>query len=95
MNIIEAIKSEKPFRRQNRTWGMPTSFSIEDILAADWEIKEDSVSITRTQFYKAYAAVLTRANAKLQTPMGESSPGYEDVIFMKSIKDLAKELDLE
>lgn len=66
MNIIEAIKSGKRFRRKSwkaneMTWisqdlgDLPLQLTRGDIVADDWELKEEPVTITRTQFFEAYA----------------------------------------
>lgn len=55
MNLIEAIKSGKPFRRPGRDW-TPRLFSPADVLADDWEIQEPTVTITRAQLNQAVLA---------------------------------------
>jgi hypothetical protein len=66
MNIIEAVKSGKRFRRIGWTRWYPDdtvgnnivdetpSCSKEDILATDWEIEERKVEITESEFENAY-----------------------------------------
>ncbi len=61
MTLIEAIKSGRPFRREEDGaeygWNYPSqaySYSTDDILADDWEIKEPTVTITRTQFLETF-----------------------------------------
>lgn len=71
MNFLQALSSDKPFRRQgmvyfihkvetalywNADLNNPAHFgatiddlAIEDLLAEDWELKEDQVTITRSQ----------------------------------------------
>ena len=67
MNIIEAVKSGKRFRR--KTWGVYVFFSkygfIEyedgescilekiDITSDDWEVEEEKKELTRAQVYDA------------------------------------------
>jgi hypothetical protein len=60
MNIIEAIKSGKNFRR--KSWPAADYMNanvdrfdlhLEELLANDWEIEEPSIPITRTQLIKA------------------------------------------
>lgn len=91
MNILDAIKSGRSFRRQASTkWlsknsltmlmhcPVPEMFemqqtaisakrmgtktvidlSLEDFLADDWEIQEPTVTITRTMFWDAVAAIM-------------------------------------
>lgn len=64
MNLIEAIRSGKPFRR--KVWDNDLGevsycfyadydwLEEEDILADDWETEESKVAITRSQFYAAW-----------------------------------------
>ena len=58
MNIIEAIKSGKRFKRKNGTaWLFNNevySYSRDCILADDWEVEEPTIRITRTEYYNAY-----------------------------------------
>lgn len=58
MNIIDAVKSGKRFRRpgwfkwcQSYTTLLDTypALNGEDILADDWQIEEESVTVTRSQ----------------------------------------------
>jgi agmatine/peptidylarginine deiminase len=57
MNIIEALKSGKPYRRAGDKDWYPTSamfmFSSSMILADDWETQEKAVTITKTQLVDA------------------------------------------
>ena len=66
MNIIEAIKSGRPFRRPDRHGWIEVhdnglrwvnqggiTITLKDILADDWEIQEPSVTITANQFWNA------------------------------------------
>ncbi len=68
MNLSDAIKSGRPFRRAGRVhrwacveddlilWedGSPLALSQASWLSADdWEIQEPEVTITRTQFWEA------------------------------------------
>ena len=63
MNIIDAIKSGKRFRRIEwsiHDWiaydrnDLPARLSRSDIIASDWETEETSVTITRKDFEKAW-----------------------------------------
>lgn len=55
MNIIDAIRSGKKYRRQGITsYATYTIFSIKDILADDWEVEEETFEVTDTIFYKVY-----------------------------------------
>lgn len=71
MNIIEAIKSGRRFRRKyEKNWYSPISdnypminisaISRENFLADDWEIEGKTVTITREQFDKAVVKWLMR-----------------------------------
>lgn len=57
MNIIEAVKSGKPFKRPGYVnWSSPDA-AIEvmphEILATDWEIEERKIEITESEFDEA------------------------------------------
>ena len=78
MNLIDAIKSGRPFRRE--TWGDDmwahacadkdgettvmftdgTTFQpyVFDLVADDWEIQEQSITITRSEFLNAFSVAL-------------------------------------
>lgn len=68
MNILEAIKSEKRFRRPYTDWNYPVSdfscyqFMKKDFLADDWQIEEKSVEITRENLFKALSRILVDCN---------------------------------
>lgn len=61
MNIIEAIKSGKNFRRKDGDWFLPfldrrdidiSDITYDDILADDWEIEENTkASIQADEFF--------------------------------------------
>lgn len=69
MNILSAIKSGKPFSRPGWGWIRQSqnrnAFEFiedlevadisrpDDLLAEDWQIKEQPISITREQFWEA------------------------------------------
>lgn len=68
MNILDAIKSGKRFRRKpsipgtvswigpldaHTHWG--ASFRLDDMLAEDWEVEEKQVTITESHFESAVA----------------------------------------
>jgi hypothetical protein len=59
MNIIEAVKSGKRFRRtswEGNVWFKTSDivpWSKSDILADDWEVEEKQVTITESQFEEA------------------------------------------
>lgn len=57
MNIIEAIRSGKRFKRKD--WqvyyeNQQTWFSREDIVAFDWEVEDVPVTFTKEQFCEAW-----------------------------------------
>jgi len=66
MNIIEAIKSEKPFRRKDinmhwidrKDYGDFFTVSFEAIILEDWEIQEKTISITESQFDEVWEQLL-------------------------------------
>ena len=71
MNLIEAIKSGKRFKRPH--WDIYYSnqmeeelqLSIEELLAEDWEVEEKQVTITLSQFTRAWNRALTSGNEPL------------------------------
>jgi len=68
MNIIEAVKSGRPFKR--KAWDIlgewmaadswSKAFLKADILAEDWEIHESTITITSAQFWDAAKAACPR-----------------------------------
>ena len=69
MNIIEAIKSGKRFRRKDYdgAWFLarkdvydiqPLNLDYNSIVADDWEIESQSETITREQFNKAWRKIV-------------------------------------
>ena len=65
MNLIDAIKSGRPFKRPNMRANtyvhhlsngsyFSLAFNYEDWIATDWEVEEKKVTITEPQFNKAY-----------------------------------------
>lgn len=72
MNIIEALSSGRPFRRPKWVGGYLLlkevenfAFSVEDLLATDWEVEEKQVTITISQFTRAWNRALTSGNEPL------------------------------
>lgn len=74
MNIVDAIKSGRLHRRKSqREWCYPMSstnkkdiifinaYSIEDILADDWEVKEVQSVITKEDFEEAWKRATKKA----------------------------------
>lgn len=59
MTFIEAIKLNKPFKRKGReSYWQPfigtlkcITVGVDDILATDWEIEEEKILISQTEFY--------------------------------------------
>ena len=88
MNIIEAIKSGKPFRRKswtNRGYLSPIGsidLSCEAVIADDWEVEEKQVTITESDF-KAALVRTTR-----------SFPLYDEPHICEYLSQLKKELGL-
>lgn len=85
MNIIEAIKSGRRFRRIGwKNWisqdrcDLSLKLSRDDIVADDWEIESKQVMITREKLLKAW----------------EKSFGWNEDYGPVSFKCLAEELDL-
>lgn len=106
MNIIAAIESGKPFRRKDQGTAWLTadnqglswvnggrSYTKEDIMADDYEIKEISVMITRSQFWEACATAL---KMEVSEPAGLSIWRYRGTPPpMQSLVLLAQLLGLE
>jgi uncharacterized lipoprotein len=67
MNLIEAIKSGKRYRRkaweiddwvsQDREY-LPARLNVEDVKSDDWEIESQPVTITRADFDAAWRRAL-------------------------------------
>jgi hypothetical protein len=67
MNLIEAIKSGKLFRRKSQPnqdfWFRPMdshSFTQDEILAEDWEVEEIEVTINKKEFHRAWKEALKK-----------------------------------
>ena len=68
MNLIEAMRSGKPFKRKGHThWYLSNKpgsilyeldLRYEDALADDWEIKEKTVTITESQLREIFDLAL-------------------------------------
>jgi len=61
MNIIDAVKSGLPFKRKKDAgahWHLgeraELAASREDILATDWEVQEQTVTITKRELREAF-----------------------------------------
>jgi hypothetical protein len=68
MNIIDAVKSGKPYKRRHHgCWFDKTNhWRGDDILATDWEIEERKIEITENEFEEAFRqARQTRQTAEL------------------------------
>ena len=95
MNLIEAIKSGKKFKREAwsrfEKWDPYYPVILSDVLADDWEIEEKKVEITRTQFFSAIANA--RKNAFADS-YGVSHPNSDPPNHMIWAY-VAKELGLE
>lgn len=82
MNLVEALKTDRPIRRKSwnkqmgwwdpkhllDVWGRGDlrPWSRQDILADDWEVQDIPVSITREKFWDACSAALTEARSDRQ-----------------------------
>lgn len=70
MNLIEAIKSGKRIRQKSKNiWLEPKDgkyFSVDQILADDWEIEEATIAITGSQFDTAYKLALVDCKDSLE-----------------------------
>lgn len=74
MNIIEAIKTGKRFKR--KSWSPrqycdikktpDLHFLIEEVMANDWEIEPYVVTITRDQFNRAWDKGLENSSSNLE-----------------------------
>jgi hypothetical protein len=60
MNIMEAVGSSKQFKRKNSTkyyfrqdGPQYFTFSIDDLLADDWEVRDISFMVTEGELHKA------------------------------------------
>lgn len=64
MNVVSAAKSGRPYKRLGMDNWLTVSLkddillTIEDVLAQDWEVKDDGVIITREKYWDAVAQVL-------------------------------------
>lgn len=71
MNLIEAVKSGKSYKRKKHTYWYESSnkefhLSIQCILADDWEVESEPLMITRAQFDEAwYRAIVSSAPATI------------------------------
>lgn len=63
MNLIEAIKSGRPFKRSSwdRDFVRPPFVNLnlpaQDLIADDWEVEQTSVTITRKDFDSAWSKI--------------------------------------
>lgn len=74
MNIIEAIKSSKRFRRaswNSRDWAEPheaesvlRNTMFDALMAEDWEVEQQVISVTKTQICAAWAKALAKWSAR-------------------------------
>ncbi len=78
MNIIEAIKSGKPFKRKEwSTYYKSSGYKIQsignqtdmlviekDMIADDWEIQEKTITITESQFDELWNKYLDKSFSK-------------------------------
>ncbi len=82
MNLLEAVKTGRPMKRpRDKCWRGPflagdgyTEIRMElcDLTADDWEINDSPVSITRRQFWGAYAESVKETGSCYWTPDGDT-----------------------
>jgi len=102
MNLLEALKSGRPFRRKGYgTWwlnddsGKIFGMSKEDMLG-DYEVQEPGVTITRTQFFEAAAAAIKEhAVGSGYEPSFDHGVLSLESLARLSLGRLAKKLGLE
>ena len=102
MNLLEALKSGKPFRRKGfASWWIEDgsekfyTMSKEDMLA-EYEVQEPSVTITRTQFFEAAAeAMKEQAVALGYEPTFDRGVLSIETLARLSLGRIAKKLGLE
>lgn len=98
MNLIDALKSGRPFRRQEWVGWVDLKeerlFSAYEIVADDWEIQEPTVTITEA---KLVDAVKTTASwLELYQPAQKTKAiGDPNVTWLSFAQELAKELGLK
>lgn len=76
MNLIDAIKSGKRFKRREWSeyielkYGIDTyiAYSAESIIAEDWEVEEKKIEITESQLLEAWqkAIMINEFNANYE-----------------------------
>ena len=126
MNLIDAIKSGRPFRRKGvDTWILTTAdleheftwksvgtmfmentpdprpvkyleLSMKDLLANDWEIQEQSITITRNDFLNAFSAALkdveSRHGFRIVSFRGRAVPPlWESEVIAEMVRKLGLE----
>ena len=86
MNLIEAIKSGKRFKRSiwgNENWvenreakdWLKNAFS--DVIAEDWVIEEPTITVTKSQVEQAWIKALKRWGSKAEYSSGDMTPIIE------------------
>jgi hypothetical protein len=95
MNIIEAIKSGKKFRRSiwyAEDWREPheaedvlRNTMFEALIAEDWEVEQQVIPLTKTKVIEAWSKALKKWGAKMEYSNGSITP----------IEELLKELGFE
>lgn len=109
MNIIDAIKSGKKFRRPRTTYwhherdgiiyyrtddfNAPEQYaeicSTADLISDDWEIEEEQITLTRSQFARAFAEGIKRK--MIEKRIVQKYPSAEDIV-LESCSEIFKEL---
>ena len=102
MNLIDAVKSGKPFRQKGYTeWnegGFTGPFYAHQILSDAWEIQEKKITLTKFEFYNAVADTMKELALKegyrFTSPYGLSDRPL-DVTDFKGWTELAAKLGFE
>ena len=79
MNIIEAVKSGRRFRRKgwdpdHQNWhSYMADIMVDntDVIADDWEVEELSITLTRTQIERAYLEAIKETQTEDTYRLGE------------------------
>lgn len=82
MNYVEAIRSGMPYRREGfvhwrpsfdpkENWLTSATEQYRDIVAADWEIQEKEITVTRSQILAAHTKVLNGAGVTCYASFSE------------------------
>ena len=102
MNIVEALKSKKGIKRKHEPCFThfepsrnPLLISYEDLIADDWEIEEDKITISRTELYQSIADLLKEDGVSFWGPRGVEDISIAILNKKDGIKRLAKKLGFD